>query len=421
MPSDFEELINNLKEISWFKKKQHEKAIQRTAFFDKDIGWKLPTLSLRYLFQNNCLLFGRILHVVGEEKSGKTSFCFDLIRRFINFGVVAYIETEGKLDRHKLKSFLFSVTPEEIEQYLYLYEVNNLDEAIGSIIEIFKLLKDFPQIPLLLIIDSLRGVTGEDVIKSTSESGIIERTMPIDALKITKFLEIIRPYIRNKPYIVVITNHLKRQKNPYNPYSSIVSVGGGKAIGFFASWKIEIIRDSESKSLSSYHLNNIVKMTESNLCESGKEVPVTVVHTKIKTNGSEQPASFYDWETASVNLLTKCFDGKLKEEIDKILQLEIKFGKHKKPYVVSPFLNNNEPVPIMKAGALLEEKELEDKISQVENLLNIVQSLPLEPGKTIEETLETYMNKTQTTISKTVEITEKNMHDENKEEISDSE
>jgi RecA/RadA recombinase len=393
----FDQLISNLSEIAWYKKKQ-ERTIQRTTFIDCDIGWKLPTLSMRYLFQNSCLLFGRVLHVVGEEKCGKTSFCFDLIRRFMGFGIVAYIETEGKLDKHKLKAFLFSKSKKEIDNFLYVYEVNNLDECIGAVLEIFELIKDYQQVPLLLIIDSIRGVTGEDIIKSVTESGTIDRSMPVDALKITKFLEVIRPYIRNKPYLVIITNHLKKQKNPYNPYMSIATTGGGKALAFLASWKLEVSREDISKSSTSYSIYNTFTILSSNICEEGRSITVPIVYTKDK-DGKE--VAFYDWETASISLLVgDKLDEKTKEKINQILPIQLKIGKHNKKFIVSQDLcGSEELLSFSKAGALLEREELKDKMRAIESELSIIQSVPFVPGKTMEELIEEYYSTIESSAS----------------------
>lgn len=407
----FDNLINNLKEISWFKKKR-EKSISRTTFLECDIGWRLPTLSLRYLFQNNCLLFGRILHVVGEEKSGKTSFCFDLIRRFMGFGIVAYIETEGKLDKYKLRSFLYSKSKQDLDSFLYIYEVDNLDDCISSVLEIFELLKDHLQIPLLLIIDSIRGVTGEDIIKSAMESGTIDRNMPVDALKITKFLEIIRPYIRNKPYIVIITNHLKKQKNPYNPYMSVTTTGGGKALAFLSSWKLEVSREDTNKTLTSYSIFNTFTILESNICEQNRSITVPIVYTK---DDKGRDIAFYDWEAASISLfLGDKLHEKTKNNIQQILPVQLKIGKHNKQYVISPLFGTEEPVSFTKAGLLIEAEQNLEAMKKVEEELGIIQSLPFLPGKTLDELIDEYYTQHGIAIDdSTEEATDNDQNSEN--------
>jgi RecA/RadA recombinase len=390
MSTSFKELCENLKEIV-ASSKHRDFTLEKTTFFERDVGWYLPALSLRYLFQNTCLIFGRIVHLVGEEKSGKTSICFDLINRFLSYyqgnGVAVYIETEGKFDKEKMFAFLRPLSNELKENNLFIYEVQTLDEWIHAVLKVFQALEDRYDIPLLLIIDSIRGVTSDEVIKNVSE-GNLDRNMPIDALKLTKFLEVIRGYIKGKPYLLVMTNHLKKIKNPFNPYATTYSIGGGKALSFLATWKLLIEKKDLTVNSVGSHLQIEVSMMDSNISETGRAISVLAQHL---WDDKGEHYSYIDWEAASIDLLLNRISLKhVKNIIDDILKMNTVVGKHNKQYVVSPVLAGEEKLTFSDMGLKLEEKP--ELLLPIENSLRIIRSIPFQAGKTIEENIEEWIN-----------------------------
>lgn len=375
MGKEFEALLESLGDLADFYKKKH-KSLKKSEFVSTDIGWPLPTLSMRYLFQNTCLLYGRILHIVGEEKCGKTSFCFDLIRRFLestpDYGFVIYVETEGKLDREKMKAFLYGLDDDFIKHRIHIYEADTLEDWVNIIISVFKAFEEHEEIPLLIVVDSLRGVTSTDIVKTVSE-GVLERSAPVDALKITKFLEVIRPYLRKRPYLLVMTNHLKRHRNPLAAYSTVTTIGGGKSLTFMATWTVFLRKGDTGENGSSSYYYSEISMHESNICETGRSLQVPVIHKWIEKTGDH--CAYYDWEAASSDLLLNKISIKsIKDTIHESLQASIQPGKYNKPAIVSPIITNGEKWSFSKFGAAIEERP--ELLQPIELQLRIIRSLP---------------------------------------------
>lgn len=172
------------------------------------------------------LPFGRIVEIMGEEASGKSTLCFHIIAEAQRIGVeCAYIDTEHSFDRKRAEQIginfdnLAISQPMHAEQALDLldYLVNN-----GR----FK----------VIILDSVAAL----VPKAELEGGMGDAVIGVQARLMGKALRKITGLAKQNKVLVIFTNQLR---DKIGSYGLPVKVGsGGNALKFYASIRIDMRR-----------------------------------------------------------------------------------------------------------------------------------------------------------------------------------
>jgi RecA/RadA recombinase len=378
----FDDLRAELKDLPWLADSDENATVVDTVRLrDPDVAWKLPFFSLRFLFHSQGIALGRIIHIVGPEKACKSSLCMDLARHFIDSGgLVIYIETEGKLDKEKMLAFLRGWCEDDFDEQvtedrlskIVIYQATSIEAWQKILVSVFTKLQDTTY-PVLFVIDSLRGTAGEDAITRVEKSGYVERAAPIEALKIMKFLEVIRPYFLNRPYLMLIVNHMKVFRSLGDAYRPWVSVGGGKSIAFFASWRLDIEKQEQNtRNIDEKSIDVCITMADSNLCQTGHFITVPVIHTWRKSStGQTLHCAYYDWPWTTVDLLIRGLSvNKVKVYVKEQGGIAVVKGQYNRDCLVSQVLFGDENKRSFHEAGLLLETVGSKFLRELENMLH---------------------------------------------------
>lgn len=262
--------MSNEKLYDWMKKvnKQYGSEIVELNVQEKDLDL-IPFSSprLNYLSYGG-IPRGRILEFYGEESSGKSTLCLDLMANFqIKFPeeYILYIDVEGTYDAKWAANM--GVKPDTV------VILNCLGQYAE---EIFDQVKEAMETGAfgLMVLDSI----GAMYSKQASEKSFEEKTYGGIALSLTQFVNQCVPIIKRNNIAFIGINQIRENiGNMYNP----ISTPGGKAWKFACSQRYMCRKgkflDDKGNEISSNSENPQghlieVKLIKSKTCPSDRRI-----------------------------------------------------------------------------------------------------------------------------------------------------
>ncbi len=282
-----------------------------TAAEERLIGLPLPALCLRYLWQQTVFPLSRITQITGEEGSCKSALMSEILRWHCAHGGGGYIcENENK-DNAEFRHSVLEWCPTYIQRchLIPTYSVEDWQDAISALLQAASTTMDAPggvgrTVPVFWGIDSLYGTATRGEIEKQAADGHASRGYAEAALLITKFMQAMPSRLRDYPFSLVATNHLK----PSTDWQGrpIKRVLGGKSVKFHESFEIEMQKaptpDIDLLDYGGIRLKmTLVKNTGG---PSKKSIGVDLLWwNEVGPDGQLRQRTLWDWDTASISLL----------------------------------------------------------------------------------------------------------------------
>ena len=171
---------------------------------------------------------GRVSEIFGPEGSGKTTVCLEIVKVVQDAGgIAAFIDVEHALDAYYASNGIGVRMPD-----LLLSQPDSGEEAFSIIeAEIESGIVD------LIILDSVAAL----IPQAELESDISDITIGMQANLMSKALRKLKGIINQNRTALVFTNQL-REVIGGMPFAKHTKTPGGRALKFYASVRIEIVR-----------------------------------------------------------------------------------------------------------------------------------------------------------------------------------
>ncbi len=279
----------NIKMLEWMKKvnKQYGSEIVQLGVEEKDLDL-IPFTSLRLNYMSyGGVPRGRTIEFYGEENSGKSTVCLDLISNFQKLWpeeYVMYVDVEGTYDAKWASNMGVDSTTVVILNCVGQYAEEIFDQILEAM--------DTGAFGLI-ILDSI----GAMFSKQASEKSIEEKTYGGIALPMTTFVNRAIPIIKRNNIAFIGINQIRENiGNMYNP----ISTPGGRAWKFACSQRYMCRKgkflDEKGNEISSNSENPQghlieVKLIKSKTCPSDRRISKCSLFYK---NGIRQDLDLLD-------------------------------------------------------------------------------------------------------------------------------
>jgi len=263
------------------------------------IAIKFPSLILRVLFQNEGLILGKIIHIVGKEATFKSTLALEITRWHLEqggFGITLHTESrlndktiEGVLGDYKDQHSAFICdTLEEWQAIL-----SDASEKLG---------KDTKQLACFTV-DSVMGVSSEKTISEITKDGFASSKFAHEANLISSYLRVFNAKLYDRLHTICLINHRKFRPNmnSYGPPEKTAL--GGNEIKFCASFEIETTTTESTRQvlgpITTYEMG--LKLDKNTYGQEGIQIKVPVRFA----NFPDGTKVVFDWYAATTYMLCK--------------------------------------------------------------------------------------------------------------------
>lgn len=364
----------------------------------------VPSLAVRYLFQNEGLMLGKFLQYVGVEASFKSTMLAETMRwhRICGgFGVLAEAESKPTPElRNAIMHWdIRAIKVEECEsiedwqQILSWYTVmlQKRFSAVGG---------PGPVVPVCLGVDSLLGKASRHTIKKLEERGHAAVHFAVEANLIKDFMQSFPHKLTNWPFTLIGVNHLKMGTDDNG--LPVRNVPGGGALKFQKAIEIDIGKIGKVEDKSGYKEARLVMQTYKNTYGAER----IKVHVKLRlwyqndAPKGEEPIyrlhGAFQWHTATVDILftglgmSKLMQARLIPQIKEIIDIHEKAGGIRGKLYWSNRLNvsSAEALEPELFGALIEQDTV--LLGELYPILNIQRRPFFQPGVNYMRQREAY-------------------------------
>jgi hypothetical protein len=234
------------------------------------IALPVPSLSTRMLLRQEGLPLGKMVMVIGEQESFKSSLCDEFIRwhrmevpipskpdKVVRVGKGYKFEVENK-QWAELTNSIVGHDDKAIQTFLCLSLdgeddgwMTALTKCMQSVQQKFEPLvvsganKGKPRegaagriAPACFVIDSVMGALSESTGDKIDANGAPSMSFPIEARKISDYMKRMPKWTQHWPFTIMGINHKKMHKQPDGMV--VISLPGGKALKFHESIEIDM-------------------------------------------------------------------------------------------------------------------------------------------------------------------------------------
>jgi RecA/RadA recombinase len=346
------------------------------------VGLPLPALALRYMFQANIFPLGRVWQLAGLEGSCKSALLIELMRWHMLFGGGGFVAENENKDAEVLRHGVLEYNDDWISKRLAVIHTDSLNgwqAVLTQQIDVYAALMDKKggpgrTVPIAMGVDSLTATDTQANIDKVSKDGFASRGYSEQANLISRYMRSLVSRMRNYPFSVIGTNHMK----PATDYLGrpTHNIPGGKAVPFMATFMIESTRitDIDTENYAGIRLG--LKMAKNSMGPSRRWIEVEFLWwwgTDPET-GLPRQNFYWDWDTASIEMLL-AFEDRIKgkktlfKQIQAITGLEPIKSKKKAFSKVLGLPTEADAIPYRDFARLLESRE--DLMSQIYPLLGI--------------------------------------------------
>jgi hypothetical protein len=329
------------------------------------LGIPIP-FAMEYLLQNSVFPLSRMIQLVGQEKSNKSSLTFEFARWFhLASGVNYLFENEHKystdlaqsifgyadeigvevLGHHPCKSLQdwqqrMTFTMQQLRYAMTGIAPNKVKAGFKDKGKKKKSSGDEPKkkdekfvplgriYPILFILDSIAGSIDEEKSGKIDTAGFAERNFATEAMHNATYLKKICSDFVNYPISLVVVNHLKKQKAENGSYIERIKPGG-KLLNFQETFEIEMSKkedlhyvdsrpDSPSLDINGNRLK--LQVMRSSLGEEDRQIEVDFMwwndwsQSQVLDEQIVRQYSAWKWSAATVDLLCK-FEGERRAKL----------------------------------------------------------------------------------------------------------
>ena len=275
------------------------------------IGLQLPALSLRYLFQSTVFPLSRIVQITGMEGSCKSALGYEIMRwHFLNGGGAVLLENENKASP-ELRNSILDWNPRWLNrlEFLQTYTLEQWMDALSTFLRIAASIQDDPNgpgytIPIAVLVDSLMATLPTAILEKIAKEGHPSLGWPVSARLIADYMRTMPKQLRNYPFTIVGTNHLKPKQDAAGRVT--YTVPGGSATGFMETYEIQMARmPSPDIDLQDYGGIRVkLKTAKNSLGPSRKQIVAEMLWWMEEGEGGViRQSTRWDWYTSSVELL----------------------------------------------------------------------------------------------------------------------
>lgn len=377
---DFSEIVNNV-----------TSKLGKTEIDYKVAGIciPVPAFSTRLLLQNEGFFLGKIIHIVGEESSFKSTFALEIARwHLLSGGGSIIFETESRPVVDVQRAILVN------EDKYACIPCSSLDEWQQGILYVINQYKeDQDKKPLCMIVDSVLGCNAQDTINKQESAGSAGPRYATESRTIADYLRSHTNKLFSSLMTLAIVNHRKTRPsgNFWNPQPVKSSLGGSE-IRFYSSYEFELSRQGETRnSLNSLYQHEVTFKVLKNtfgIQDFSLKCPIRFVR-----QGANLVSVDFDWYSASVNILTndRFFNPPLsqanKKLVKEICDIQAKSAGPRGTYFWCQQLgvSKDNAMPAQELGKILEEHK--DILDELYNIFGIRKRYLYNPELTYEENL----------------------------------
>lgn len=331
----------------------------------------LPALSTRFLFQNEGLLLGKIIHLVGEEASFKSTFSLEVLRWHLlknGYGVV--LDTEGR----PIVDTCSGLIPEQYLSKFTTFQCGSLEEWQKLLTEYIKNISDDEKtIPGCFIVDSLLGCNTQNTTDDILHQGFASSRFASEARSIADFLRSYSQLLSGKFLTICLVNHRKyRLSGGFSPVLVKTSLGGNE-VRFYASFELELSKSKTQKTFGQTVQYNVIFKTYKNTYgQEGIEVTCPIEFFRE----DDKLSINFLWHEATAQLLTE-FNFKpkpadsLMKKIKNVCNVCLHSGGRRGKLYHCVELGIPENAPVSGEEISLELEKHPDILNELYKLLNI--------------------------------------------------
>lgn len=377
---NFSEIVNNV--ISKLGKTEIDSKIAGICI-------PVPAFSTRVLLQNEGFFLGKVIHIVGEESSFKSTFSLEIARwHLLSEGGAVIFETESRPVVDVQRAALSD------ENRYACISCSSLDEWQSGILYIIKEYQaDSGKKPLCMIVDSVLGCNTQDTIRKQESEGASGPRYATESRTIADYLRSHTNKLFSSLMTLVLVNHRKMRPsgNFWSPQPVKSSLGGSE-IRFYSSYEFELSRQGDPKnSLNSLYQHEVTFKVLKNTF--GIQDFILRCPVRFVKQGATLVSVEFDWYTASINILTsdRFFNPPLsqanKKLIKEVCDIQAKSAGPRGTYFWCPQLgvSKENAVPPKELGRILEEHK--DILDVLYDVFGIRRRYLYNPSLTFEENL----------------------------------
>lgn len=355
------------------------------------LGLPLDAPALMYLFQSDVLPLRHLLQLSGPPGAGKTTFMFDLMRRFCSmWGGFAFLaDTEGKFNAHMVQAVL----QESYSRFKAKHCATNHEWRSY----IFNMLYKAPEIPNIFQTPFIIGV---DSI-SAKIAGVMEKMKKNedlgpgygyahDASANGQMLGAIQSCMAHLPVLMVFIAHQVLDMGD-KQVSGSPRAAGGRKNRYLEMFEMHV--DRMGAPIDNAQFRGYKQIISSQKSSAGEGKGFRKIITRIlwshveDAEGNEREVLAYDWDWAFVNLLLdiKSPDvkgvGYLKERLRKfdINVQSVKSGDLENLATAKSMLGIKDPISWSEMGRAIRENA--DVMERVKKALTIHSFAAMKPGE----------------------------------------
>ena len=365
---------------------------------ERVIGLPLPGLALRYLLQSTVMPLARIWQITGEEGSCKSAFLFEIMRwHHVYGGGSIFLDNENK-DSPELRYGILQWNPAYLRRHerVPTYLLEEWQEALLRFVNIAKAQqahKDGPgyTIPICFGLDSIMATPPREVYDKLMLAGHASRDHPLAARLISDYMKGMPMTMKNYPFSIVGTNHLKpgtdRQGRP------TAQIPGGKSVKFYETFEIEMHRamapDIDRAAEAGIRLRMVARKNA--VGPSRRQIVVELLWRHEQTpDGGRRQYRGWDWATAAVDLLLSFekMSGKktLYNQLMDVCPIRPVSRTTRRAKCEPLGFTKDEPGTYRQIGQALEQRT--DLLEQLYLLLGINDHVLFQPGMDYRQALE---------------------------------
>jgi len=359
---------------------------------NKLVGLPLPSLALKYLFQSTVFPLSRILQITGEEGSAKSAFLYEIMRWHMVYGGGAALAENENKDSPELRKSIFRWDPSFLQRCVAAptFSLEEWQAALTTFMAASRAWMDDPAgpgrtIPTCLGVDSIMATATNAEIAAVEKEGFAVRGFAIAANLIARYMRTMPKQIKDYPFTIVGTNHLKPATTAQGLPTT--TTPGGKAVKFMETYEIEMKRAYGKHDIDLLDYSGLrLKLTarKNSLGPSRKSITAELLwwYHLDEATGDVKQQTVWDWNTATVEMIL-AFDtapGKksIYNRLREITGIQASSRGRKEAYSSVLGIPKADPQPYRVVGELLEQRL--DLMPAIYHTLSIAQRVAFQPG-----------------------------------------
>ena len=355
------------------------------------VGLPLPALCLRYLFQSSTFPLSRIVQVTGQEGSCKSAFLFEIMRWHMVYGGGAFFMENENKDSPELRQGIFEYNPNWEARCCTdkTYALEEWQEALTTFIKVCRDSQDAADgpgrtVPICFGIDSIMATATREEIAAVVKAGSASRGYAVAANLIARYMRTLTSQIKQYPFTIVGTNHLKPSTDARGLPTN--NIPGGKAVQFMETYEIEMSKAYGRHDIDKLEYGGLrvtFKARKNSLGPSRKSMTAELLWWQAANADGVMKQQFaWDWNTATIELLFgfETMTGKktVFKALREITGITCASKSGRTAYSEKLGIPRDQPQLYRLVAAELEKRP--DILDEVYKVIGITKRAPFQPG-----------------------------------------